>query len=467
MKNYLILLLALVFLFACSKDEMPDNSKTSDTSLKTFSFQKSNNAALSSNVNSISGNDIFYLTIPEGVSANGLIPTFTIGEGAAVTINNAPVESGVTACDFSNTATVTVTAENGQKRSYVVCVKNGITKIDNLVYSFIVKYSIPGVSVSVSKNEETIYSYGYGFANVDTRERTTAGHLFRLASVSKQQTALCIMTLYEKGLIKLEDKVFGENGILKEEFGTSVSASAAQVTVRNLLEHTSGWISDPYDPMFTSSSLYTGKTLDERIAYVLGHVNQASTPGSQYSYYNLGFGILGRIIEKISGKDYETFLKEEVHAKAGITDIHVGGDRSKKRNNEVIYYSQDGTNGYGNDMEMIKAAGGIIASAPDLMKLMQCVDYGTKVPDILKKETLDLMYTPSAAYNRYGLGWRLNHGSFTNWAAYHSGNLAGTAAIWERGKNGVNAVVLCNSRSYKDGFDDELYYLLNNIQNLF
>ena len=184
--------------------------------------------------------------------------------------------------------------------------------------------------------------------------------------------------------------------------------------------------------------------------------------------------MLGKVIEKVTGKDFESYLREDVLSKAGVTEIYVGGDRSHKRENECVYYSQDGMNGYGNDMEMIKAAGGIIASAPALMKLMAHIDYGTKVPDILKKETLDLMYTPSKAYDHYGLGWRLNHTVFDNWASYHSGNLAGTAAIWMRGYNGVSATVLCNSRSYleipgNDGgsFDDYLFTLLEDIEARF
>ena len=102
------------------------------------------------------------------------------------------------------------------------------------------------------------------------------------------------------------------------------------------------------------------------------------------------------------------------------------------------------------------------------MQLMAHIDYGTKVPDILKKETLDVMYTPSKSYEHYALGWRLNHTVFSNWASYHSGNLAGTAAIWMRGYNGVSAVILCNSRSYLDdsggSFDDYLYTLLEDVE---
>lgn len=470
--TFILIVASALLIVSCSKESVipepqtPSYNKSTANSLISFSFERVNNAdyLIYSYTAKIGNDKVLYLTLPNNVPLTALAPTIKASDKTTLSINGKNVESGVTKCDFSKTATLAITAENGNTNSYSVCIKNGDEKADNLIYDFMIKYSIPGVSLAISKNEEIIYATGFGFANKETKERVNSKHLFRLASVSKQQTALCIMTLYERGLIKLSDRVFGAGGILEKEFGTDIPAGAKEITVQHLLQHTSGYISSP-DPMFTDNSAYAGKSLEERIEYVLKNVEQKYKAGSTYSYYNLGYGILGKIIEKLSGLSYETFLKQEVHAKAGVTDIHVGGDRAGKRANEVVYYSQDGTNGYGNDMEMIKAAGGIIASTEELMKLMHHIDYGTKVGDILKKETLDLMYTPSPVYARYGLGWRLNHSIFTNWASYHSGNLAGTAAIWARGVNMVHAVILCNSRSYISGFDDALHVLLEQIQS--
>ena len=459
--------LLLLLLFACSKDGLDrvETTESKDSSLKELIFESDNNSSMNNiNASSYLNGVMVYVTVPEGVSLTNLVPTFNINDAAIVTINNKVIESGVTPIDFTECVSVTITAQAGNSSKYYVCVKNGISRADNLVYSFMKTYNIPGISVTFGKEEGNIYSYGYGLANTSTYERVTPNHLFRLASVSKQQTVLAIMTLYEQGKLKIDDRVFGRGGLLEEEFGTDITGTPATVTVRNLLEHTSGWVSDP-DPLFTSSSMYNGKSLKERVEYVIKNVDQSYIPGSKYSYYNLGYGILGIIIEKLGCKDYETFIHEEVHAKAGVSDIHVGGGIGDRRDNEVVYYSQGGTDGYGNNMEIIKAAGGVIASTNELVKLLCTIDYSSKVPDILKKETLDLMYTPSEAYNRYGLGWRMNHSLFTNWASYHTGNLAGTATLWKRGANGVHAAILCNSRSYIDGFDTALYVLLDDMEH--
>ena len=114
-------------------------------------------------------------------------------------------------------------------------------------------------------------------------------------------------------------------------------------------------------------------------------------------------------------------------------------------------------------MEVIGACGGLTATPDALIKFVSGIDYYPNVHDFLKKETLDLMYTPSKCYNNYGLGWRLNHSTLSNWGSYHGGNINGTATILVRGKNGVTCAVLCNSRSYTSGFDTALYLLADDI----
>lgn len=445
----------ILFVTSCSKEEIPETTSNLN-SITSFYFSKSDNPSLSGEVPSVVAGRVIYLTIPEGISLSGLKPGFTISPKATISYNGSEISSGKSLIDFSNTVTLKVKSQSGKIADYKILVQTGKANFDNVLYSFMGKYSIPGVSYAITKDEEIVYSKGLGFAIAESDTRATPGHLYRLASVSKQFTSLCIMKLMERGEISLDQKVFGSSGILSSEF-PGVTERAARVTVRHLLEHTSGWTSNP-DPMFTSS--FSGQTLTQRVEYVLK--SNQSEPGTAFSYFNMGFGMLGMIIEKISGKKYEVFLKE-ILAEAGVTDIHVGGDRAGRRANEVVYYSQDGTNGYGNDMNVIAAAGGVIASIEEMMKLMFHIDGRPKVADIIQPATRSIMLTPSAVYNRYALGWRCNHSSLFSGSWYHSGNLAGTASMWVMGADGYNCVVLCNSRSYIDDFDDSMYVMLNNL----
>ncbi len=458
--RYTALIFSVVLVFSCSKSEQPEPTPPStDNTLIGFRFESGSNSQLKTTVNAYFNGKTVYVTIPRGVSLTSLKPTADINAKATLRINNTVVKNGVTAFDFTNTLNAVVTSESGLTNSYKILVQNGEQSIDNIIYAFMKKYSIPGISCSISKNEQMVYSVGLGFAITESDVRVTSSHLFRLASCSKQFTTYCIMKLYEQGLLSLDAKIFGTGGILGAEYPT-VSDKASRVTVKHMLSHTSGWTSDP-DPMFTSS--FYGKTLEQRIDYML--TSPQSEPGTVYSYYNMGFGVLGKIVEKITGKDFETYLKEQL-ALAGIFDVHIGKNLAGRRSNEVVYYSQSGTNGYGNEMEVIKAAGGVIASAPEMLKLAHRLDGYSTVPDFITSATRSIMITPPfpSVYTRYGLGWRVNHTYFPN-AMYHTGNLAGTATMWVIGEN-LNVVVLCNSRSYISGFDDEMYGLLKDIRTL-
>ena len=443
-------------------DDVPflDENLSTDSSLKGFSFQMSDNSSLKENCSGIIGSDIVYITVPDGVSLENLVATINVHGNAIAKVDH----------DYSKTATITIVSEAGTTSEYSVLVRNGNSKIDNKVYQFMLKHNVPGVSLALTKDEQTVYSAGYGFANIDNKERVTDNHLFRLASMSKQHTAIAVMTLMERGQLGLDSTVFGIGGLLEEEFGNNMGDGWKQITVRDLLSHSSGIAEDC---IFPSVSGYSGLSLEDRIARLL---ERSETPGyeiGRFSYNNSNFGILGKIVESLSGKEFIQFLKEEVYGPIGIEDIYMGmNDVDKKRNNEVTYYGQNGKNPYGNDVEEGVAAGGVIATPVALMKLMAHIDYGTKVPDIFKKETLDLMYTAKAgmtsssgaAWNRYGLGWRVNYPNIPSWAAYHGGTLAGVASVWARSKTNVNGVILCNSRSYDMSIDDEMWEMLEDLQ---
>lgn len=465
LRNRILVALTLigmvVLLDSCSKEPLPapEVEKSRECDLLILRAESSYNPGLNFSGNATIGSEMVYLTLPENVDITTLKLFIQSSSKSTISINNTPFVSNSTSLNASSTLRVKITAEYGNTKEYKLLVNRGNSNIDNLLYNFMKIYSIPGVSVAISKDEQLVYSEGLGFAIKESEQRVVPTNLFRLASMSKQFTALCILKLYEDGKLQLDQTVFGQGGILESDF-PSVSAKAAAVNVRHLLSHTSGWVSDP-DPMFTSS--FAGQTLKQRVSYML--TSAQSTPGTSFSYYNMGFGVLGLIIEKVSGKSYETYLKE-VLAQSDITDIHVGGNYSQRRSNEVVYYSQSGTDGYGNDMQVIAAAGGVIASTQDLLKLAHHIDGYSEVVDIISSSTRQTMITPPfpSVYTRYALGWRLNHTYYPG-ALYHAGNLAGTATQWVVGGN-LNVVVLCNSRSYISGFDDEMYGLLKNIRDM-
>ena len=480
LKTYLLLFIVIGSLLAsCSKggidpDNGGNNSSTeqkvsNDNSLRNFAFLKSSNTTLANNCTGVADGTTIYISVPDGVSLETLVPSFSVHEKATVHVGSTTVQGGTTQIDFTKTVDLTVTSESGSKRIYTILAKNCNPDADNKVYSFMIKHGIPGVSVSISKDEEIVYSAGYGFADKDTRERVTPDHMFRLASMSKQHAAIAIMTLVEQGKLKLTDTVFGKDGILHNAFGDNMHSSWKTIAVEHLLSHTSGILTD----CIFGSSTYAGKDINGRISLLLQNAKVEYTPGTVHKYNNTNFGILGKIVEVITGKSFMKYLQDDIYTPLGITGIDAGNNDAPKKG-EVNYYGQDGKNPYGNDVEAGVAAGGVIASTPALMKLMAHLDYGTKVKDIFKKETLDRMYTPidvvdidGDAFDQYALGWRINYDNYPDWDVLHGGTLAGVSTIWARSYDNVNGVVLCNSRSYNKSIDPDMWHMLEDIQDMY
>lgn len=450
------LFFVLLFFASCSRDEVSPYEIASAPRINGATIAS---PALSDGVYVKSGRDsVLYITLPIGTDLSQVTLNLDVEQGGIVSHNGVELTGNSGVFNLNDMVELEVTSGiGGAKAVYTVLAQEGVSELDRLIYDFKDRYAIPGVSFAISTTDESriVYKSGIGFSIRDDRVRAQPDHLFRLASISKQFTALCIMRLWDEGLLTLNDIVFGSGGILEREFPL-VSERAATVTVRHLLEHTSGWTSDP-DQMFAAS--FRGQTLEQRIGHLLNESEQ-EVPGETYRYLNMGYGILGKVVEELSGEDFETYLKE-VLSEAGISDIHVGGNRQQRRPNEAVYYSQGGLNGYNNEMEVIKAAGGLIASTEEMLKLQYYIDGRDNIPDILSAEARALMLTPSEASERYTLGWRTGHDFFPD-SWYHGGNLAGTAVLWVMGVE-MNAVILCNSRSPDSDFDDDLFYLMRNI----
>ncbi len=483
-KHFSYLLLAAgMLLVGCSKDsttpegDKPSGEKlSSNNSFSNFSFKAQSNSSLVSNVSAVSGGGVIYITVKDGVDLSSLVPSFKIHEKAVAKVDGKVIKSDSSVVDFSKTVIVNVTAEDGKSASYQILARNGNEVVDKKVYNFMINHSLPGVSVAISKDEKTVYVGSYGYSDKERRVRVHENTLFRLASMSKQHAAIGIMELYRRGLLDIDDTIFGEGGLLEEMYGTEMGAQWKRITVRDILSHSSGIQTDC---IFGGISAYSGKSSQERLRTLL---NNNAVPGYEvgrrFSYNNSNFLIAGVIIEHITGKPFMQFLKEEIYGPREINDIYAGkNSQAEKMENECVYYGQDGKNPYGNDVEAGVAAGGVVASTPALMKLMASLDYKPGVEDIFHAEILDLMYTAKAGmvdgsgnvWDRYGLGWRVNYPvtGFSNWTSYHGGTLAGVCTIWSRGKNNVNGVVLCNSRSYNQAIDDRMWEMLRDIQDIF
>jgi len=183
----------------------------------------------------------------------------------------------------------------------------GLKSFDKAIVNFIEKYRIPGGSLAVSFQGKLILAKGYGYADFSapTRVPVNPKNRFRLASLSKPLTAAAIMSLIEGEKLSLNSKILP---LLRENPAQKTRDKRfGKITIQSLLEHRGGFDRDVRnDPMFSEKPPCPGD-LD---SFFSGELD--FTPGEKFSYSNLGYCLLGRIIEKVSGKSYETFMRDRI-----------------------------------------------------------------------------------------------------------------------------------------------------------
>lgn len=164
------------------------------------------------------------------------------------------------------------------------------------------KYDIIGASVALAEDGKMLYASGYGFADKEKKETVNINHRFRIASISKPITAVAVLKLIEQGKLSLDDKVFGKNGIFKGKYLKKSDANIEAIEIRHLLQHTAApeWSNqgNTPDPMFVHLNL----SQEELIRRTFSERELKKTPGTEYAYSNFGYMVLGRVIEKVSGK---------------------------------------------------------------------------------------------------------------------------------------------------------------------
>lgn len=352
-------------------------------------------------------------------------------------------------------------------------------KFDKIVENFMRAWDLKGVSFALMKDDKLIYSKGYGFADQEAGIEADASHIFRVASVSKLITATGIMKLVEDEKLQLSDHVFGPQGILSDSCYSEIKdPRCRQITVEHLLRHQGGFSIAYGDPMFCpidvaqKMNVTPPADLTTMIRFSISR-RLRFNPGQGTCYSNIGYGMLSKVIEKITGMSYENYIKEYILTPAGCSDIHLGYNcYENKYPNEVKYYEVsnaekipacDGSarmvlksNG-GNNIEDLSGAGGWVASPSELLRFMASIDGTPGIPDILKPETIAAMtqYVKDAL----PIGW-IDITPDGEWS--RTGTLAGTSALMKKQKDGYSWVVLTNTSSWKGSkFPHEINNMIN------
>ncbi|HXQ12897.1 MAG TPA: serine hydrolase domain-containing protein [Caulobacteraceae bacterium] len=254
----------------------------------------------------------------------------------------------------------------------------------------------PGAAIAVIRDGQFIHRKAYGLANIEWDIPLNPDCVFRIASLTKQFTAVAIMMLVERGLLSIEAPI--------ETYLTSWPARGRKVTGRHLLNHTSGIWS--HDSSLIDRTLRPNPPVDE-VVRLIYEGDFEYEPGARYSYNNSGYLLLGAIIQAVSGKPYEDFLQEAIFEPLGMSHTRIlrheaiapqrayGYVRGRKRFHNARLDA----------MSWSHAAGALGSTLDDLAKW----DRAIRSNRLISAETLETMLASTTMTDGsifpYGSGW--------------------------------------------------------------
>lgn len=264
-------------------------------------------------------------------------------------------------------------------------------KIDALVKQYN-DYGQFNGSILVAEKGKIIYEKGFGMANMEWAVPNQPDTKFRIGSVTKQFTAALILQLVEEGKVKLDGKITDYLPDYRKDTGE-------KVTIHQLLNHTSGIPSYTGQPNFFAEVSRNPYSVADFVKKFAGG-DLEFEPGSKFSYNNSGYFLLGAIIEKVTGKSYETVLTERILKPLGMTSTGYDNHSPLVQKRASGYEKRPA--GYINapylDMSLPYAAGSMYSTVGDLYKWDQSL-YEDK---ILSADSKKLMFTPGLGNYGYG-----------------------------------------------------------------
>lgn len=312
-------------------------------------------------------------------------------------------------------------------------------RVDSLMKSLQKKNGY-NCAVLVARGEKILLQKGYGVSNIKTKESLNLHTSFQLASVSKPITATAALMLWERGELDIKEKVSKYiNGFPYND-----------ITVEMLLCHRSGLpnymhFCDEYVRDKTSRL-----TNNDDIIEILRKDKPALSfkPGKKFAYSNTNYCLLASIIEKVSGKSFAIFLKDEIFTPLKMNDSYVITEKPNRDNVARAY-----THGFAalpeDYLDGVVGDKGICSSVSDLYKFHLGLEKGL----LLKKETLAEAYSPRSFEKKgeknYGYGWRMKKQPGGEYLIYHNGWWRGFNTLFFRRLSDGTVVIILNNKLNK------------------
>ena len=293
--------------------------------------------------------------------------------------------------------------------------------IDNYLTQLATDKNFSG-GLLIIKDGKKIFSRGYGWADKERKISFTPTTLASIGSITKAFTAAAVMKLVEQGKLSVEDNL--------KKFFPNVPSDKEGITIHQLLTHSSGFHeflkNDGGDYEVLKTDDFLKRAFSEPLSF---------TPGQKAIYTNVGMSVLTVIIEKISGTDYDTFLKTNLFDPAGIKKI---GYRYPQLHSDTIAVGYENGSVWGTHQQHFKTAGGgpywnlkgnggLEASLDDMFLWANAFTSNK----ILKKATIEKMFSPQMKEEGY------DGKSFFGYGCNVQKTKRGTKMIDNGGSNGI------------------------------
>jgi D-alanyl-D-alanine carboxypeptidase len=295
-------------------------------------------------------------------------------------------------------------------------------------------------SVTVSVGGQVVHSSAYGKRLGWTEEVAEPTDRFRVASISKIVTAVLVLQLVERGQLQLDQAV---GGLIAQQVGVTPSdARFNAVTVRQLLSHTSG-LGTFESLMFGGSVTSCRAAARQALGVPLGRV-----PGTSYTYSNLGYCLLGQLVERVTGRSYESVARDQLLTPLGIGGMRMAGT-DDTRDAEVFHWQRPNRN----YMDVLGPAGSWVATSGDVVTLVDSLDPAKPGHHPLAASTTDLMRRRAPFASSPGRWYGLGLIGFTDGTWGHTGTLESVRAMVLHRPDGMTWSILVSGAAPGDSDD--------------
>ncbi|WP_245741993.1 serine hydrolase domain-containing protein [Anaerobacillus arseniciselenatis] len=346
-----------------------------------------------------------------------------------------------------------------------------MTNYENYAEKILEKYKAPGAALGVAKDGEVVYERGVGHRNVEENLEVTKETIFGIASITKSFTGVAIMQLQEAGKLSVNDRAI----TYLPELKFNSKEHTEKVTVHHLLTHTAGLPPLPtlYHAMrrtMENDSSVSEKQLErlkehdpidnyDELMKFIGEleIDLLGEPGTQFSYSNDSYALLGAIIERVSGTPYDVYVTENILKPAGMDRSTFDIETVLKSDNVTTLYAKDNVGEKGVyasrawwDSEAMCAGGFLRSTLADMLNYTEIFRNAGLVGKnrILTPESVKEMIHPHVQFQEnkyYGYGLMITANFNGGTLVEHGGSLKGVSSnMGVIPEKGLASVVLIN-----------------------